>query len=576
MAVAAVLRRAGLGSVRKGQPLPMQPAGSKTINEGVDLVEDDQGGVVFLAGMAAWCWDDADVVGRRLAAVSLLEVGAATQLEVAAGFGIHDLTLRKWRDAWRADGIDGSAPQKLGPRRPSKLTEQVVADIVGLHGEGMSLAAVAARVGVSKRSVAYALSRSRASSPTAAPVRAEPSGELVPLAKPEARDVERQAARRGEMTEAPPVITEGASLPLAGALVILPTLAATGLLDAFEQTYGSVGPAFYGLGSLVLSMSFVALLGCSRAEAAGRLSPTDVGRLIGLDRGPEPATVRRRSEELAALRRSDQLGLALARHRLDSLQAEEGGLFYLDGHVRAYHGTARVPMHHVARLGRSMPGEEDAWLCDATGGGVLVWSSPPGSGLTAELRRASEEIRALVGPQARPTIIFDRGGWSPKTFCELVDAGFDICTYRKAPLPREPRNAFVEHAFVDDLGRPHAYWLADRRVRIGFKDGARDRYFACRQVTRLDPVTSHQTQVLSTLYADEATAVAHKTFSRWRQENFFRYLLAHYDLDALDSYAKTGDDPERKVANPDRRAVDRALKEASSDSGIHPRGAVMR
>ena len=191
----------------------------------------------------------------------------------------------------------------------------------------MSLAAVAARVGVSKRSVAYALSRSRASSPTAAPVRAEPSGELVPLAKPEARDVERQAARRGEMTEAPPVITEGASLPLAGALVILPTLAATGLLDAFEQTYGSVGPAFYGLGSLVLSMSFAALLGCSRAEAAGRLSPTDVGRLIGLDRGPEPATVRRRSEELAALRRSDQLGLALARHRLDSLQAEEGGLF---------------------------------------------------------------------------------------------------------------------------------------------------------------------------------------------------------------------------------------------------------
>ncbi len=84
--VAAILERAGLGSVRNGQLLPLHPAGSKTINEGVDLVENDQGGVVFLSGTGAWCWDGSDVVGRRLAAVSLLEVGAATQLEVAAGF----------------------------------------------------------------------------------------------------------------------------------------------------------------------------------------------------------------------------------------------------------------------------------------------------------------------------------------------------------------------------------------------------------------------------------------------------------------------------------------------------------
>src|SRR6266853_4879176 len=286
MAVAAILDRAGLGCVGKGQLLPLHPAGSRTINAGVDLVENDQGGVVFLWGMAAWCWDAADVVGRRLAAVSLLEVGAATQLEVAAGFGVSDVTLRIWRDGWRAGGIDGLVPQKLGPRRASKLTEQTVAEIVALRGSGVSLAGIAARVGVSKRSVAYALSRSRPSSDAGGPVGARPPGELVPLAKPEPRDVERQAARRGELTGAAPVITEGASLPLAGVLVILPTLAATGLLDAFEQTYGSVGAAFYGLASLVLSMSFAALLGCSRAEAAGRLSPADIGRLIGLDRGP--------------------------------------------------------------------------------------------------------------------------------------------------------------------------------------------------------------------------------------------------------------------------------------------------
>jgi hypothetical protein len=51
-------------------------------------------------------------------------------------------------------------------------------------------------------------------------------------------------------------------------------------------------------------------------------------------------------------------------------------------------------------------------------------------------------------------------------------------------------------------------------------------------------------------------------FSRWRQENFFRYMRAHFALDALDSYATIDADPERLVANPARRAADKELAAA--------------
>jgi len=51
-------------------------------------------------------------------------------------------------------------------------------------------------------------------------------------------------------------------------------------------------------------------------------------------------------------------------------------------------------------------------------------------------------------------------------------------------------------------------------------------------------------------------------FSRWRQENFFRYMRAHYGLDALDSYRADDDDPKRSVTNPARRDADRVLGEA--------------
>lgn len=103
---------------------------------------------------------------------------------------------------------------------------------------------------------------------------------------------------------------------MAGALLVLPALAATGLLDAATSLYGSARAAYYGVRSLVLCIVFAALLGAPRTEGLTRLDPVDVGRLIGLDRVPEVKTLRRRMEELAGLGRADRLLDALARQHL--------------------------------------------------------------------------------------------------------------------------------------------------------------------------------------------------------------------------------------------------------------------
>ncbi|MGH8574813.1 MAG: putative transposase, partial [Gammaproteobacteria bacterium] len=338
------------------------------------------------------------------------------------------------------------------------------------------------------------------------------------------------------------MICEGASLPLAGALVILPALAATGLVGAAAGLYATGRAAFYGLRSLLLATVFACLLGEPRAEGLTRVDPTDVGRLLGLDRAPEVKTMRRRMEALAALGHADQLIDALARRHLDA-HSEATGIFYVDGHVRAYHGAREVPKAHVARIRLAMGAEVDTWVCDRNGDGLLVWSAPPGASLVGELRTVVTKIRELVGPDARPTIAFDRGGWSPTLFAELALAGFDILTYRKGPAPREPRSAFAAHRFTDDAGRVHDYLLADRNVRISYDSGRRR--FACRQITRLDEATGHQTQVLTTRDDPDPSSIAYAMFHRWSQENFFRYMRAHYGLDALDSYATVDDDPAR-------------------------------
>jgi len=548
------------------QPLPLAPSDSVHVADGVSFLEDSEGnGSVFLWGMAAWSWRGGDRAARRLAAVQLVNSKAARQREVADAFGVHENSLVRWRSSYGDGGVGALVTERSGPKGPSKLTEAKRTEIISLRASGLSLAVVAERTGVSTATVRRATGPTLDDlAPESTPTEALADGggtlpaDLVPLARPVERSGERAAARFGLINDAPPVICQGASLPVAGALLILPALAATGLLQIAARVYGARRAAFYSLRSLLCSVVFAALLGEPRAEGFTRISPIDLGRLIGLDRAPEVSTLRRRMEELAEMGRADQLIDGLAAHHV-AAHAEAAGIFYVDGHVRAYHGGREVPKAHVARIRLAMPAELDTWVCDAMGDGVLVWSADPGAALVGELRTVADKVRALVGEAARPTICFDRGGWSPRLFKELVVAGFDILTYRKNP-PNEPAGAFRPYTHTDAKGHEHHYLLADRAVSIAYD--AKKHRFACRQITRLDPATGHQTQILTTRTDEDPALIAHLMFSRWSQENFFRYMRAHYGLDALDTYATDDDDPTRMVLNPARREADRTLAEA--------------
>jgi prepilin-type processing-associated H-X9-DG protein len=554
--MAGVVGRAGMVPVRKGQPLPLRAAGSVPLGPAASLLEDDEGGVVFVWGMATWCWSAGDGVGRRLAAVGLVATGTASALEVAAGFGVSTDGLRRWSRAWEAGGAQALAPGQRGPKGPSKVTAEVVAAVRGLRSDGLTIAAIAAELGLSVDSVRSAIALAGPSAPRPAPGR-RPGAEastLEPLAGPSPRDEERALASAGLLAGAPPVICEGASLPFVGALLILPGLAVTGLVDVAEKVLGLPKAAFYSLRSLLLALVFLALLGEPRAEGATRADPVAIGCLLGLDRGPEVKTLRRRMEALAGLRRSEELLMGLARHH-GGAHPEAMGVLYVDGHVRAYHGGAELPRAHLARARIAMAATTDCWLADHNGDAVLVWSSPPGASLTGELRAAAITERDLLGPGARPTICFDRGGWSPAVFGELVGTGFDILTYRKGPLRPEPRAAFSAYQVKDRFGHESEYHLADRAVRVFFDK--RRHYFACRQVTRLDPASGHQTQVLTTKAELTTPGVATAMFSRWREENLFRFMRPR-GLDAMDSYAKTPDDPARMVPDPAKAKMKKA------------------
>ncbi len=83
---------------------------------GVGLTETAEGGTVWLHGMVAATWTAGDEIGRRLAAVTLVETGAATQTAVASAFGVDVSTVWRWRKDRAAAGTRGLAEAKPGPR----------------------------------------------------------------------------------------------------------------------------------------------------------------------------------------------------------------------------------------------------------------------------------------------------------------------------------------------------------------------------------------------------------------------------------------------------------------------------
>src|SRR5512135_2131868 len=112
-------REAGLAVRLRQLPLPWIPDGAAAVACGVGLESfPDGGGAVWVHGLMTFCWEGEDEAGRRLAGVQLAELKAATQQQIADAFGIGVVTLWRWLDGYRRDGLAGLAGGRRGAEGP--------------------------------------------------------------------------------------------------------------------------------------------------------------------------------------------------------------------------------------------------------------------------------------------------------------------------------------------------------------------------------------------------------------------------------------------------------------------------
>jgi transposase len=388
---------------------------------------------------------------------------------------------------------------------------------------------------------------------------------------PTDRSGDRALARVGLLEDALPLFAEADQLPRAGVLLAIPLLAKNGLLEAFDKIYSrSLGSSFYGLRTLVVTLFLCALLRIKRPENLKEYAPWELGRLLGLDRAPEVKTVRRKLSRLAKTNRAKSLMEEVARLRIAE-DENRVAFLYLDGHVREYHGKHPLSKAKKSQRQVAQRAATDTWVHDALGEPLLVVTSELNEGLTQVLEPILAEVRPLVG-ERRITVIFDRGGYSPKLFARLIQLGFDIITYRKGKSAERPRGEFEEQTLEVD-GRCYTYELCDRaKVRIGRLRNKRKKesrtlgpQFLWMREVRVLRGDGRQTPILTNRADLPGAAVAYRAFDRWRQENYFKYASDEFALDALVEYAVQDVSSEADRPNPERKRVQKELSKARGE-----------
>jgi transposase len=564
-------------------PIPSPPAGSQVINDRCLLRTENGRRVVIVSGIVLAQYAVDDRIAEAHARVALVEQGWADQNDIARAFGCSTRTIRRDQRRFEDGGMAalGSAdgyPKGLPRVRLTRSVER-------LKNEGHSNREIARRLGIHERAVRKRLRRAgwvesapeqkhlsleelAAPLPTTVRLDAENqcgpnlsafcTEEEVPLSfdrDPSDRRVDRLMAYLGMLEDAAPLFGSEKAVPRAGVLLAVAALIQTGVFECARDIYGTLGPAFYGLRTSLLTMLLMALLRIKRPEALKEHSPAALGRVLGLDRAPEVKTLRRKLARLAATGRAADFGRALAQRRI-AQRGQALGFLYVDGHVRVYHGKHTIPKAFVPQRRLAVAATTDYWVNDQRGDPLFVVTAEANAGMVKMLPMVLAQIRALIG-QRRVTVVFDRGGFSPKLFVWLIDQGFDVLTYRKGRCPRVPGKRFRRRVGRLD-GQRVAYVLADQEVRL-LRGKLR-----LRQVTRLRE-HGHQTAVLTSRRDLPALEVAYRMFARWRQENFFKYLSEEYALDALAEHDAIPDDPAREVPNPARKALDEPIRAARTE-----------
>ncbi|MDA0322445.1 MAG: hypothetical protein O2923_06975 [Verrucomicrobia bacterium] len=230
---------------------------------------------------------------------------------------------------------------------------------------------------------------------------------------------------------------------------------------------------------------------------------------------------------------------------------------------------ALLPRRYVSREKLCLRGTTDYWVNDALGRPFFVVSKTVTDGLASTLldEIVPELLESVPGQPSegqladdpllhRFAVIFDREGSSHSLLSKLWEQRIGAITYRKAVKDLWLADEFSEIEVPIPGGGATRMQLATRQTVLTAGKAS----IPVLEIRRLTQ-TGHQTAIITTAQRLQSPVLAGRMFSRWCQENFFGYMMEHYDIDGLVQYGSDEIPGTTQIVNPQWRLLDKAVRD---------------
>jgi hypothetical protein len=560
--------------------LPGFPEGAHKIGISLSILEKDNVVTYFVGGDNYYSHPIGDNQSRRFALASLMENGHVRACDLERPpLSIPHRTLMNWTTQLRKEG-PASFYRTPDRAKPPVMTADKNAECAKLLADGIRPSEIARRANIKESTLRKALQRQAIPQlpESSDNEKKKPACTKADRSRADAeassgigtactRADERVAAAMGLAESATTRFEAGCDVQMAGLLTGLPALCANGLLSGLDK-HLKLPKGFYGALHILVTLGFMALGRIRRPEGLRHVPPGELGKVIGLDRVPEVRTLREKVSVMASVGKPDAWMKELSKTWMEN-DPDEAGYLYVDGHVRVYNGKkANLPHRYVSRDRLCLRGTTDYWVNDAMGRPFFVVSKAVTEGLADSLLKdIVPELLASVPKQ--PTkeelennprlhkfvIVFDREGSTHSLFSELWQERIGAITYRKNVKDVWPENEFLEHDVPVPGGGTTRMKLAMRETEISAGKAS----LPVSEVRRLTK-TGHQTAIITTALELGNTVIAGRMFARWCQENFFAYMMQHFDIDGLIEYGTEAIPGTLVTINPAWRILDKEVK----------------
>ena len=300
----------------------------------------------------------------------------------------------------------------------------------------------------------------------------------------------------------------------------------------------------------------MALCRIRNPEQLKKSPPGELGKLLGLDRIPEVGYFRKKLKQITDQSKADELHTALFRSWVEEMPEM---FFYIDGHVRVYHGEqANLPKRFVSREKLCLSGTTEFWVNDQQGLPLMVVTGELNEKLKSAIEEIIPKIKEEITQVAKPgeplfSIVVDREAYEPAWFKKLWNEyRIAVITYRK-----NVKDIWDESLFQSVDIPIHNTNVTMRLCEMGTQlDG---HWF--REIRRITD-NGHQTSIMTTHPSLSLQITAVKMFSRWSQENFFKYMIKDFDFDRMIEYGTEPVDQKRTIPNPDYKILTYQIKKA--------------